>query len=179
MVADLLQMSRYGSTGAEALKNGIDKIFEKEGHLPIQNYKEKMVSFKSDGASANTRQNEGLMTRMKRDRRDWLVSIHCVNHRVELVIKDSFDESPFSAVDKLYITLFNLFKNSGAIKSDIRQAAEVLEISVYTLPKLMGIVKRGKNGTNLTNLSIIHYLLWPSLPHFLVLIHWSLAFMNK
>ena len=41
MVADLLQMSRYGGTGAEALKNEIDKIFEKEGHLPIQNYNEK------------------------------------------------------------------------------------------------------------------------------------------
>ena len=73
------------------------------------------------------------MTRMKRDRRDWLVPIHCVNHRLELAIKDSFDKSPFSAVDKLYITLFNLFKNSAAIKSDLYQAAEVLEISVYTL----------------------------------------------
>ena len=41
------------------------------------------------------------------------------------------------------------------------------------------IVKRGKNGTNLTNLSIICYLLWPSLPHFLVLIHWSLVFNKK
>ena len=70
MFADLLQMSRYGSTGTEALKNGIDKIFEKEGHLPIQNYNEKMVSFTSDGASVNTGQNEGLMTRTKRDRRD-------------------------------------------------------------------------------------------------------------
>ena len=62
--------------------------------------------------------------------------IHCVNHRVELAIKDSFDESLFSAVDKLYITLFNLFKNSEAIKSNVCQAAEVLEISVDTLPKL-------------------------------------------
>ena len=95
MVADLLQMSRYCDTGVEALKNGIDKIFEKERHLPIKNYNEKMVSFTSDGASVNTRQNEGLMTRMKRDRRDSLVPIHCVNHRVELAIKDSFDESPF------------------------------------------------------------------------------------
>ena len=54
MVAYLLQMSRYGGTGAEALKNGIDKIFEKEGHLLVQNYNEKMVSFTSDGASINT-----------------------------------------------------------------------------------------------------------------------------
>ena len=138
MVADLLQLSRYGGTGTEALKSGIDEIFEKEGHLLIQNCNEKMVSFTSDGASVNTGQNESLMTRMKRDRRDWLVSIPFLNHRIELVIKDSFDESPFSTVDKLYITLFNLFKNSGAIKSDVRQAAEVLEINVYTLPKLTG-----------------------------------------
>ena len=138
MVADLLQISKYGGTGAEVLKNRIDKIFEKEGHLSIQNYNEKMVSFTSDGASVNTGQNEVLITRMKRDRRDWLVPIHCVNHRVELAIKDSFDKSPFSAVDKLCITLFNLFKNSGAIKSDVCQAAEILEISVCTLPKLLG-----------------------------------------
>ena len=117
--ASQLQMSRYDGTGAEALKNGIDKIFEKEGHLLIQNYNKKIVSFTSDGASVNTGQNEGLMTRMKRDRRDWLVPIHCVNHRVEMAIKESFDELPFLAVDKLYITLINLFKNSGAIKPDV------------------------------------------------------------
>ena len=124
MVADLLQMSRYGGTGAEALKNRIGKVFEKGGHLPIQNYNKKMVSFTSDGTSFKAGQNEGLMTKMKRDGRDFLMPIHCVNHRVELAIKDSFDKSPFSAVDKLYITLFNLFKNS--------------EIRVYTLPKLTG-----------------------------------------
>ena len=44
MVADLLQMSRYGGTGAEALKNGINKIFEKEGHLSIQNHNKKILS---------------------------------------------------------------------------------------------------------------------------------------
>ena len=119
MVADLLQISKYGGTGAEVLKNRIDKIFEKEGHLSIQNYNEKMVSFTSDGASVNTGQNEVLITRMKRDRRDWLVPIHCVNHRVEMAIKESFDELPFLAVDKLYITLINLLKNSGAIKPDV------------------------------------------------------------
>ena len=138
MVADLLQMSRHGGTGAETLKNGIDKIFKKDVHLPIQNCNGKMVSFKSDEASVNMEQNEGLMTRMKRSKRDWLVPIHYVNHRVELVIKDSFDESPFSVVHKLYNTLFSLFKNSGDIKSNVRQAAEVLEISFYTLPKLTG-----------------------------------------
>ena len=31
-----------------------------------------------------------------------------------------------------------MLKNSGAIKSNVHQAAEILEISVYTLPKLTG-----------------------------------------
>ena len=43
MVAYLLQMSRYGGTGTETLKNGINKVFEKEGHLLMQNYNEKMI----------------------------------------------------------------------------------------------------------------------------------------
>ena len=52
------------------------------------------------------------------------------------------------------------------------------EITIYNKNSYV-IVKWGKNRMNLTNLSIICYLLWPSLPYFLVLINWSLAFMNK
>ena len=62
----------------------------------------------------------------------------------------------------------------------------ILKLSETALPDLLlygeasfDIVKWGKNGMNLANLSIICYLLCPSLPHFLVLINWSLAFMNK
>ena len=57
--------------------------------------------------------------------------------------------------------------------------AEIEEKLTYTQTSKFGIVKQGKNGTNLTKLSITCYLLWPSLPHFVVLIHWSLALMNK
>ena len=52
------------------------------------------------------------------------------------------------------------------------------EITIYNKNSYV-IVKWGKNRTNLTNLSVIRYLLWPSLPYFIVLINWSLAFMNK
>ena len=69
MVADLLKMSRYGSTGTEMLKNEIDKIFKKEVHLPIQNSNKKMVSYTSDGASVNTEQNEGLIPDEKKQER--------------------------------------------------------------------------------------------------------------
>ena len=93
------------------------------------------------------------------------------------------------------------FVKAYAIKNDINEVIKQLKKKIKKVLELLltskmkiktwffinevmssrgnSIVKRGKNGTNLTNLSIIRYLLWPSLPHFLVLIHWSLAFMNK
>ena len=76
MVADLLKMSRYGSTGTEMLNNEIDKIFKKEVHLPIQNSNKKMVSYTSDGASVNTEQNEGLMTRPDEKKQERLARAH-------------------------------------------------------------------------------------------------------
>ena len=74
----------------------------------------------------------------------------------------------------------SLGKNIQLMREFLKAPFLVLYFSYYTLMTfLMMLVKWGKNETNLTNLSIIRYLLWPSLPHFLVLIHWSLAFMNK
>lgn len=78
------------------------------------------------------------MTRMRKDRRDWLVDIHCVNHRVELAMKDGFDSSGFNEIDKLYTGIYNLCKHSGAIKTDIREAVETLNISIYSLTRLTG-----------------------------------------
>ena len=64
----------------------------------------------------------------------------------------------------------NIFCTNSGFFSEFNADSERFKILV---------VKRGKEGTNLTNLSVIRCLLWPSLPHFFVLIHWSLAFMNK
>ena len=136
MAADLLQMSKFGDTGAESLKTRIDGIFSKKGVFEIKHVK-KLVSLTSD-VSVNTGQYSGLMTCMRKDRRDWLVDIHCVNHRVELPMKDGFDSSGFNEIDKLHTGIYNLCKHSRAIKTDIREAAETLNISVYSLTRLTG-----------------------------------------
>ena len=135
MAANLLQMSKFGGTSAESLKIDINSIFSKEGTFGIKHYTEKLVSITTDGTSINinTGQYNGLMTQMKEDQWDWLVPIHCVNHRVELDMKGAFDESDFNEINKLYLEIYNLCKNSGAIKPDIREAAETLNISVYSL----------------------------------------------
>ena len=137
IVASLLEMTDWGGTGAEALKQGIDSIFDEEGPLPLPDYNTKLVSCTADGASVNFGVKTGLLTRLDSDR-GWLVNIHCSNLWFELAVKDAFNNSTFQKIDEYYATLFNLIKNSGKIKSEIKIAAEALNIQHYTLPKLTG-----------------------------------------
>ena len=80
----------------------------------IRTYIHKVVGCTSDGASINFGHVSGLMKRMPNNR-DWLIKFHCVNHRVELAVKDAIKTSEFKVVDKLYIEIFNLLKNSARI----------------------------------------------------------------
>ena len=139
IVASLIEMSEWGGTGAEALKDGIDGIFTDDGIFKInsEDYKLKLVGCTADGASVNFGQHTGLLTRLDEER-GWLIKIHCANHRTELAVKDAFKESVFNEVDTMYNTLFNLIKNSGKIKEEVKAAAAALNIQNYTLPKLTG-----------------------------------------
>ena len=94
-VASLLEMSDWGG------------IFLKDGKIPLTNYERKLVSLTTDGASVNTGRILGLMTRFVLGR-DWLVQIHCINHRVKLAIKDALKETKFKDIDKFYQSNFNL-----------------------------------------------------------------------
>ena len=136
-MASLLEMTDWGGTGAEALKNGIDNIFGEHGPLPLPDYNTKLISCTADGAAVNFGTKSGLLTRLDADR-GWLINIHCSNHRIELAVKDAFKNSVFVEIDNLYNSLFKLLKNSGKIKSEMKIAAEALNIQHYTLPKLTG-----------------------------------------
>ena len=70
--------------------------------------------------------------------RPWMIKIHCVNHHVELVIKEVIAETEFSKVDDFHYPTTFLLKNSGKIKSEIKSAAHALNIQHYQLPKLTG-----------------------------------------
>ena len=138
MMASLLQMSRFGGVGAKATKDGIDSIFKKDGVLELNDYTNKLISCIADSDSVNFGDETGLLCRLEDDDCPWLVKIHCINHCTELVVKNAFEKSAFNSVDTFYISLFNLLKKSGAIKSDIKSAVETLDINFYALLKLTG-----------------------------------------
>ena len=104
-------MKQYGGTDAHSLKLGIDGIFEEGGSFPCTTYRHKLVSCTADGASVNTGHKEGLFKKLSRDGdRPWLVPVHCINHRVELAVKDAFGDSSFKDIDRLYENIFSLCK---------------------------------------------------------------------
>lgn len=152
-------MSEFGGTGAQAIKDGIDSVFNDGGDLEILDFKYKLIGATADGASVNFGCVDGLLKKLERDDRPWLVKIHCANHRTELAVKDAFAGSDYQAVDTFYIGLFNLLKSSGAIKSDIKAAAQSLDICFYTLPKMTGtrfVSHRKKALTHLLDM-------WPAI----------------
>lgn len=129
-LASLLDMASWGGTGAEALKNGIDSIFTSDGKIPC------LVSFTADGASVNLGRISGMLTRMSQDC-EWLLKIHCTNHRVELAVKKAFQDSKFRAVDTFSQENFNL-KNSGKVSGIVKASASALGIQYQKMSKITG-----------------------------------------
>ena len=102
--ASLIEMSIWRGTDAASLKKGIGNIFEDKGRVPLKEdeYKHKIISCTSDGASVNFGRNTGIMTRLAVDP-PWLIKIQCTNHRIELAVKGALGKTTFNECDTLYI----------------------------------------------------------------------------
>ena len=146
-VVSLLEMADLGGTNADSIKAAIDGIFQKAGEddehavngpVPLSDYRTKVVSATADGANVNMGVYSGVLTQMKRER-EWLVKIHCVNHRLELALKDAVKQvAEFDEVDRFYLNVWTLLRNSGKLKSEIKKASQSLNITYYTMPKIHG-----------------------------------------
>ena len=75
---------------------------------------------------------------MMKENRSCLITIHCVNYRLELALKDAVKEIPkFAECDKFYKNLFYLIKNSGKLITETKNAAALnIYVSYYTLNKI-------------------------------------------
>ena len=124
----LHETSDFGGASAEAIKKTIDSIFTEE------NFLKKLVATTTDGASVNFGCKEGLLKRLINEGSPWMIKFHCTNHRIKL-LKDVLKDSAFSEVDKQYLAIFNLMKNSGAVKSDVKSAAKPLTYHVIPCPR--------------------------------------------
>ena len=72
------------------------------------------------------------------EHRPWLIKLHCVNHRLELTLKEAIRNSAFDELDNDYSKFVSFLQNSGKIKEEIKQACLALDIQHYELPKMKG-----------------------------------------
>ncbi|XP_065662451.1 zinc finger protein 862-like [Hydra vulgaris] len=112
-VVSLLDMNSLAGMNANTIKKAIDSIFFETGSVPltVSAYNYKLVSATADGTCVNFGIYNGVLTQLNKDKM-WLIKIHCVNHRIELAIKDAVkDISQYKECERFYISIFNLFHN--------------------------------------------------------------------
>ena len=147
-------MADFGGTDADSLKKAIDGVFDLENgkvKLTQEEYTFKVIGSTADGASVNFGIHKGLLTQLARTR-PWMLKVHCVNHRVELAFKESIKDSTFDDVDKLYLTLYYLLRDSGRFNSECKHAGEAVNVEYYKLPKIHGTRFVGHRRAGLTKL---------------------------
>ena len=104
----LLDTAAFGGTNVDVIRKGLDSVFE-IGNIPIEDYQTNLVSATADEANMNLGIYGGALT-MIVEQNPWLVTILCVNHRLELAIKDAIsDINKFQDCDKFYLPLFFSF----------------------------------------------------------------------
>ncbi|XP_033100488.1 uncharacterized protein LOC117103939 [Anneissia japonica] len=134
----LQDIDDFVNANADNLKRSIDLALNSKLKLPQERYINTMVSATSDGASVNTGVYSGLLTQMKRER-SWLVTVHCVSHRMELALKDSLLKyKEFCDVKDFMVSIFNTMKRSGKLAREFKSIAKTIHVNIYTFPKVHG-----------------------------------------
>ena len=77
-------------------------VFERIG---IKNSEDSIVGLSVNGASVNTGRKRGLGMLIKQYTL-WLELVRCSNHRLELALKDAFDNSPFGKIHTMLTKLY-------------------------------------------------------------------------
>ena len=101
----LAEMSDFEGTDAESIKKGIDHSFLKEIGISESSFLNCLVGATADGASVNTGKYRGVLTQLKNER-PWLITIHCVNHRIELAVKEAMNIPFIREIENFYNSNF-------------------------------------------------------------------------
>ena len=96
----------------------------------LTDYTQKLVGFMSDGASVNFGSKSGLLTKLQTEAgMPWIVGIHCLNHRLELAVKDAFGKTPFDDICTLLNNIHSVFERSPKRLRTLQDVAAVLKES--------------------------------------------------
>ena len=106
-----------------------------------------MVSATEDGASVNFGIYQEVLIQLKSNR-PWLLTVHCVYHRVELAVKDAMKVRQFQDVEEVYKTNAKVLRKPSDLTSTLSDTAVAMNIACYSLPKIQGtrLVSQRRQG---------------------------------
>jgi hypothetical protein len=114
----------------------IKKAFEQHG---VDSLKEHTVGFGADGAAVNLGVRGGVSVLMKDDEGiDWLVTVHCASHRLELSIADALKSTVFSDINEMLQNVYSFYKRSPKKMVQLEGLGEALEMAVSMPVKASG-----------------------------------------
>lgn len=90
-----------------------------------ENMERRLVGFLADGASVNLGQKKGVAAELKKQC-PWLLSVHCLNHRLELSIKDYVQSTYLSDIFSLLTDIHEFYCRSPSRLHQFRELASVL-----------------------------------------------------
>jgi len=123
----IMGLRDISSADANGLQATITATFSELG---ITNFSRKLVGFCADGASVNFGVKGGLVPKLKEDS-PWLVSIHCLSHRLELSLKDAFRDTYFDTISEILLWLHGVYGKSPKRFHGLKALAEVMDEQVH------------------------------------------------
>ncbi|XP_053383489.1 zinc finger protein 862-like [Mercenaria mercenaria] len=119
-----LKLEQPENTKATGILEAINKAFTE---FDLQDYKQKTVGFCSDGASVMMGSRRGVITLMKEEgNADWILSVWCLAHRLELAVKDSFKGTYMDKVIEMLVSIYQFYKCSAKRNKEANDIADLL-----------------------------------------------------
>ncbi|XP_060555537.1 uncharacterized protein LOC132716306 [Ruditapes philippinarum] len=106
-----LKLVEPENTKSQGILEAIDRAFLE---YDLNDYKQKTVGFCSDGASVMMGSKRGVIQLMKtQGNANWIKSVWCLAHRLELAIKDAFKDTYMDNVIEMIVSMYYFYKGSG------------------------------------------------------------------
>jgi hypothetical protein len=116
-----------GSTTSHITKVIVNDVV-RDGGLAVQDIRERLVCFGSDGASVLQGKRNGVTVQIQGMHAPYCQGMHCVAHRIDLVVEVLSELSMISSIEKLLKKLHSYFSKSPKRHLELEKLAELLHL---------------------------------------------------
>ena len=123
---------------ADATAPGIKTVLENAlADLGAEDWQWSLVTISVDGAAVNLGACQGLAALLRQEL-PWLVTVHCLNHWLELAVKNAFANTYMDEVLSMLTNLYYMYEKSPKRLRELKALADILEEAVRKPEKARG-----------------------------------------